>query len=974
MIGHLYLLFPTRILVITLVGILLLGLLASDFVQAYECQSIPLDEAPAADRSSSSAGADGPHSLAQAPVTTDVAPLRLEGPSQGARKRAVETYGRLPLIFEDNRGQSDGQVKYLSRGNGFSLLLSSVEAVLLLQNSKPLPHLRNDALNGVGGQDADGGYASSRKVAPAPLRIQFPGATKDPKITGVSPLPGRSNYFHGKDPEKWSTDILQYARVKYHDLYPGIDLVFYGNQRQLEYDFVVHPGADPGAIRLKFGGVDHLDVDEEGNLVLRTSGGQVTQRKPVAYQMVDGSKQSLDGSYEIKGRDEVGFKVAAYDKTEVLIIDPVLVYSTYLGGTYPYYYGYGWDFGTAIAVDKVGNAYVVGETYSTTFPTVTPLQGYNANGYDIFISKLSADGTTLLYSTYLGGANEDISFNGNNEDNASAVALDSAGNIYIAGLTNSTDFPTTDNAYRKTNAGGYDAMVTVLNAAGNALLYSSYLGGSGTDYGMGLVVDSSGNAYITGITTSTDFPVKNAVQATYGGGPMDAFVAKVNPSASGEESLVFSTYLGGNGDDRGYRIAIDTLRNVYITGATSSTNFPAEDAFQDTFGGGNFDAFVTKINGTTGEIVYSTYLGGSGEDRGVGIAVDTSGNAYVAGRTASSNFPTTAGAFSTSCGTDGLCNNDGVAPTKFDAFLAKLNASGEELVYSTYLGGSGNDQGIDVAVDSANHAYVVGITGSTDFPLVNPLQDTKKGDVDAFVAKLNANGSSLMYSTYLGGSATDQGYGIPEESVQSESVTVDDAGSVYLTGYTWSTDFPVTAGAYQTANAEAYDAFILKIASPLYFDFAAPSGHGTILCTIPSDPHGSSTCTLTPDTGYYLRRLIDNALDVTSLVSNGTYTIPDVTEHTITATFQIYPVRRISGTVTSYYLRLQDAFDTAASGDTILSLSLTFNEMLNLRHGVLIALTGGQGSDFTSQTSFTTIQGSMTIGAGTAIVENVILR
>jgi hypothetical protein len=257
---------------------------------------------------------------------------------------------------------------------------------------------------------------------------------------------------------------------------------------------------------------------------------------------------------------------------------------------------------------------------------------------------------------------------------------------------------------------------------------------------------------------------------------------------------------------------------------------------------------------------------------------------------------------------------------------------------------------------------------------VNPLQDIKKGDVDAFVAKLNANGSSLMYSTYLGGSATDQGYGIPEESVQSESVTVDDAGSVYLTGYTWSTDFPVTAGAYQTANAEAYDAFILKIASPLYFDFAAPSGHGTILCTIPSDPHGSSTCTLTPDTGYYLRRLIDNALDVTSLVSNGTYTIPDVAEHTITATFQIYPVRRISGTVTSYYPRLQDAFDTAASGDTILSLSLTFNEMLNLRHGVLIALTGGQGSDFTSQTSFTTIQGSMTIGAGTAIVENVILR
>jgi hypothetical protein len=532
----------------------------------------------------------------------------------------------------------------------------------------------------------------------------------------------------------------------------------------------------------------------------------------------------------------------------------------------------------------------------------------------------------------------------------------------------------TANAYQETNAGGYDAVVTVLNASGDTLLYSSYLGGSGTDYGMGLVVDSSGNAYVTGLTTSTDFPAKNALQGTYGGGAYDAFVAKVNPSASGEDSLMFSTYLGGSGDDRGYRLAIDLSGNVYITGATSSSDFPTGDAFEDTFGGGEFDAFVTKINGATGQIMYSTYLGGSDEDRGVGITVDASGNAYVAGRTASADFPTTPGAFDTSCGTDGACNNDGVSPTEFDVFVTKLNATGDALVYSTYLGGTGDDQGIDIAVDSANHAYVVGETGSTDFPLVSPLQVTKKGEVDVFAAKLNADGTSLIYSTYLGGSAFDPGYGIPEESVQS--VTVDAFGNAYLTGYTWSADFPVTPGAYQITNAEAYDAFIVKIASSIYrITPSISGGHGTLVCTPPDDPNGSSTCTITPAVGYYLQSLTDNSSDVTNAVSGNSYTISAVAaDHAIGATFQLYPVRRISGPATSYYLTLQEAYELSASGDTILSLSAVFSGPLNLIHERIIALRGGYSSDFASQTGVTTILGTMTISAGTVTADRLELR
>ncbi len=960
----------SRIFTITFFVILLWGTIALDFTSAGKEKRQPLRDTAIAGKSIISTGRETAHIVAEIHAVPAVPLSGLTKPDAAAKTRIMENYGRLPLFFEESGGQSDGPVKFVSYGRGYSMLLTPAEAIVMLKAAKPLPQ-RNAARGSEDRQHDDAKGLLAGKTSSAMLRMKFSGAAKDPKIAGMASLPGRSNYFIGNDPLKWRAEIPHYSRVKYHDLYPGIDLVFYGNQRQLEYDFVVDRGMDPGAIQLKFEGADRLEVDGQGNLIFHMPGGaQVTLRKPAMYQLIHGLRQSVEGGYVLKDKDKVGFKVAAYHTDEPLIIDPVLMYSTYLGGTY-YGYGYGWDFGTTIAVDSSGNAYVAGETWSADFPTVNPRQGYNAGGYDIFISKLSADGTTLLYSTYLGGASGAY-----NEDNASAIALDSAGNIYIAGLTNSTDFPISDNAYQKSNAGGYDAVVTVLNAMGDTLLYSSYLGGSGTDYGMGIVVDASGSAYVTGLTNSTAFPVKNAYQEQFGGGAYDAFVAKVNPSASGEESLVFSTYLGGGGDDRGYRITIDSSADVYVTGATGSTDFPIEEAVQDTFGGGAFDAFVAKIHGADGTVIYSTFLGGGGEDRGVGIAVDASGNAYVAGRTASSDFPTTDGAFDTSCGTDGTCNDDGLLPpdhvNKFDAFVTKLNAAGNALVYSTYLGGSGDDQGIDVAVDSASHAYVIGTSGSTDFPLANFLQDTKKGDVDLFVAKVNASGSSLLYSTYLGGSAVNPGYGIPEESPQS--VTVDTMGNAYLTGYTWSIDFPVTAGAYQTTNAEAYDAFILKIASPLYFDFAAPSGHGTIICTIPGDPHGSSVCTISPDTGYYLQTLTDNSADVTDLVSNGQYTISDVAEHTITATFRAYPVRRLSGPVTSYFLKVQDAYDTASSGDTLQAQSVALSETLYFDDNRLIILKGGYNSDFSSETGLTTITGGMTIRAGGATVENLILQ
>src|SRR5216117_1725182 len=592
--------------------------------------------------------------------------------------RVSESYGKLPLQFEGNRGQTHKDVRFLSRGPGYGLYLTAGEAVLVL--SKPSADAKRDARStGVQG----------KSVA---LRMSLVGAASKPQVTGLEELPGKANYFIGKDRSKWRTNVPTYAKVRYENVYPGIDLVYYGNQRQLEYDFVVAPGADPKKIVLGFKGADRLEIDAQGELVLHAAGADLRQHKPIIYQQVDGVRRDIAGGYVRKGANRVGFQVAAYDTTRPLVIDPiVLSYSTYLGGS-------GVDSGGGIAVDADGNAYVAGRTGSPNFPTVAgAFQPTGGSTTDAFVAKLNPAGSALVYSTYLGGSGF---------DSGAGIVVDAAGNAYVTGSTASTDFPTTAGAFQTAFAGsgpfGFgDAFVTKLDPTGSALVYSTYLGGSGDDLGSGIAVDAAGNAYVAG-GASTNFPTTaGAFQTTFASTSainFDVFVTKLNPTGS---APVYSTYIGGSGGDSGTGIAVDSAGNAYVTGGTNSANFPTTaGAFQTTFVNAfdtDTDAFVTKLDSTGSTLVYSTYLGGSSTESGAGIAVDASGSAYVTGRTESFDFPTTPGAF-----------QPAAANSLSDAFVTKFDPAGSALVYSTRLSGSANDVGSGIAVDAAGNAWVTG--------------------------------------------------------------------------------------------------------------------------------------------------------------------------------------------------------------------------------------------------------------------------
>ncbi len=710
--------------------------------------------------------------------------------------RVSESYGKLPLQFEANRGQTHKDVRFLSRGAGYSLFLTVDEAVLVL--SKPSADAKRDARST---------QVQGKSVA---LRMSLVGAASKPQVTGLEELPGKANYFIGKDRSKWRTNVPTYAKVRYENVYPGIDLVYYGNQRQLEYDFVVAPGADPKKIVLGFKGADRLEIDAQGELVLHAAGADLRQHKPIIYQQVDGVRRDIAGGYVRKGANRVGFQVAAYDTTRPLVIDPiVLSYSTYLGGS-------GVDSGGGIAVDADGNAYVAGRTGSPNFPTVAgAFQPTGGSTTDAFVAKLNPAGSALVYSTYLGGSGF---------DSGAGIVVDAAGNAYVTGSTASTDFPTTAGAFQTAFAGsgpfGFgDAFVTKLDPTGSALVYSTYLGGSGDDLGSGIAVDAAGNAYVAG-GASTNFPTTaGAFQTTFASTSainLDVFVTKLNPTGS---APVYSTYIGGSGGDSGTGIAVDSAGNAYVTGGTNSANFPTTaGAFQTTFVNAfdtDTDAFVTKLDSTGSTLVYSTYLGGSSTESGAGIAVDASGSAYVTGRTESFDFPTTPGAF-----------QPAAANSLSDAFVTKFDPAGSALVYSTRLSGSANDVGSGIAVDAAGNAWVTGATFSDDFPTTpGAFQFTHVGGWDVFVTKVNPAGSALVYSTYLGGSGpvpqhgdgSDEGYGI----------ALDTAGNAYVTGTTISSNFPTTPGAFQPALAGSRDAFVAKFVDLVPLPLPAPTSSGT---------------------------------------------------------------------------------------------------------------------------------------------------
>jgi probable HAF family extracellular repeat protein len=699
-----------------------------------------------------------------------------ESKAGAARGRASKGYGRLPLRFEPNVGQAEPGVDFISRGHGYGLFIKGTEAVLALRRA--------------------GGGASRRTSV---IRMKLSGATNAPEGVGVNELPGRVNYLRGSDPAAWRTGVASFSGVEYRGVYEGVDLVYYGNQRQLEYDFRLAPGADARRIRLAFEGQTSLRVDASGDLVLRApGGGEVRQRKPYAYQEDgDGSRAEVASRYVLKGRGQVGFEVGAYDAARPLVIDPVLAYSTYLGGDST-------DTGHGIEVDGEGNAYVVGYTASANFPvTKGAFQTTKAVGNDVFVTKMNPDGSDIVYSTFLAGATDDT---------ATDVFVDATGHAYVTGATNSADFPTTEGAYQRTRTGTFafdrNAFVAKLSPDGSSLVYSTLVGpttsgaGANSASAENVAVNDAGEAYITGFTDSLSFPVTaGAPQAAYGGGKTDGFVTKLNAAGS---ALLYSTYLGGSTADVARGVAVHPSGEAYVAGTTNSpnfpvtsNNFPASRAFQNVNRGGNTDeAFVTRLDDAGTLLLYSTYLGGTGLDYGYAVAVDAEGSAYVTGYTQSANFPTTAGAFQTLPGACPTCSSA-------DGFVTKLAPNGSSLVYSTLVGGAtGLDLFTDIKLDRLNNASVVGQSNSTDYPVTpDAYRETRVHGYDVVVTRVNAAGDGLAYSTYVGDQGSDDtGWGI--------AVDADD--NLYITGVVthW---WPSTPGAYRTGGFLNSEAFVTKL-------------------------------------------------------------------------------------------------------------------------------------------------------------------
>ncbi|MEP7362386.1 MAG: SBBP repeat-containing protein [Acidobacteriota bacterium] len=685
------------------------------------------------------------------------------------------------LVFEPNLGQAEAQFDFVARGRNMGILLSHGSAVIALPAGKRAP--------------------------PRFLKASFGGARSNLQAVVEDPLPGRANYFFGSDPEKWITDVPSSAKVRYNDVYPGIDVVYYGNERQLEHDFIVHPGADPRRIQIAFEGADGVRIGGDGDAHVRVNGVDVLWKKPLVYQQVAKQRRPVESRYRLSS-GVLSFEVGQFDPDRPLVIDPVVAYSTYLGRSQN-------DGASRIAVDAQGNSYTTGITFEFNFPTSFRAGTFQRGYGTVFVNKVSASGDAAAYTAYIGG---------NFVDGAVGIAVDDAGNAYLAGGTNSTDFPVTPGVIKSrfsppgTSPDPLDCFVTKLNPAGNGLVYSTLLGGGNEDGCSSIAVDRQNNAYVAGYTaSSSDFPTSASAPQRNLGGQVDAFVAKLN---SGATALTYSTLLGGQNVDIAMAVAIDSQGAAYLTGNTRSANdFPVTPgAYQMRYGGAASnlfllgDAFVAKLNPAGTAFSYVTYLGGSSDEIGFGIAVDAQGAAYVIGDTFSANFPATSGAFRTTYG-------GATTAVRFaggDAFVAKLNPTGSGLTYATFIGGSDQDWGSAIAVDGSGNAWIGGATLSTNFPTTQDAAQRTFGGSDpaayiafgdAWVAQLNNAGSALIYATYLGGSGDEFIAGL----------ALDPSGGVYVSGSTLSNNFPTSSSAMQksyggfaTRLVPIGDAFIVK--------------------------------------------------------------------------------------------------------------------------------------------------------------------
>jgi uncharacterized repeat protein (TIGR01451 family) len=680
--------------------------------------------------------------------------------------QAVATYARLPLTFEPNEGQSDSQVRFLSRGQGYALFLTSNEAVLKMAPRR--------------------GTEGETKV----VRMKLLGAELNSRIAGIDPRPGYSNYFTGKDPAGWRSAIRQYAKVHYANVYPGIDLLYYGNQRQLEYDFVVRPGSDPGVIRIGFEGAPPT-LDNHGNLILATNQGEVRFNRPVVYQRTPKGKRPIPARYVVRG-EEAGFELGEYDRSRELVIDPLLSYSSFLGGGRT-------DSAVATTLDSAGDQYVTGTTISADFPvSTTAFQKTcgtdgncnlttGTNPYDVFVSKLNPAGTQLMFSTYVGGEEDDES---------AGIAIDSSKNVYVSGHTTSCLFPTTAGSYKTSfplcaGGGSIASFVFKLNSTGTALTYSTFIGVTNNNQNNAIALDSAGDAYVVGLSTDSTYPTTSGAFQVSAPNPSDnkAVFTKLNAAGT---ALVYSTYLAGSQtgfNTQATAVAVDSTGKAYLTGPTTAPDFPTTAGVvrPTCIDCGGFDLFVSKIDPSlsgTASLVYSTYYGGHGRDRANAIAVDSAGEAFVGGYTAAADFITTTGAFQTGCPTN--------CTTNLNGFVFKLNATATATPFSTYIAGANNgtDPSLEgvwaVAIDAGKNVYVTGGTASTAFPTLNPTQASNGGGTDVFVSELNSAGTKLVFSTYLGGANDDTAYGIAVGG-----------GVIYVAGSTGSPTFPVTSKAFQ---------------------------------------------------------------------------------------------------------------------------------------------------------------------------------
>ncbi|MEO7923846.1 MAG: SBBP repeat-containing protein [Chitinophagaceae bacterium] len=684
-------------------------------------------------------------------------------------------------FFIENKGQWPSEVLFMTRINGLDAWITKNGIVYDFYKMRKRNNTQTEKQNiQVPGKFDPANQGESERYGQV-MRMTLQNANPTPSSEGIEKSVAYYNYFLGNDLSKWASNVALYKEALVKNVYIGIDARYYFEEGKLRYDYIVQPGANADRVKMIFEGVDKTNINQAGELVFTTRFGKVKQVGLYSYQENNGNKEEVASRFEKDSKGKISFEIGDYDKEKPLFIDPLL-YSTYIGGT-------AGEEGRSIAIDGSGNAYITGYTESTGYPTTPGAYDQLLSGADVFVTKLNSSGTGLLYSTFIGGAT--------GQNRGFSIAIDVSGNAYITGLTKATDYPTTSGAFDEiqNDAGGLggdgDVFVTKLNNSGNALIYSTFIGGLAYELGYSIALDASGNSYITGYTYSTNFPTTAGALDQTINGQADVFVTKINSTGT---ALFYSTFIGGADTDIGYSIAIDASGNAYVTGGAGSSNFPTSVGAYDITPNGNYDVFVTMVNGSGSALIYSTLIGGAGEDQSYSIAIDGSGNAYITGFTSSSGFPTTVGAY------DQVWNNT-------DVFVTKLNSSGTALLYSTFIGGGWVDYGFSIAIDGSGSAYITGYTQSDvfnppDFPTTAGSYDqTWNGDWDVFVTKLNSGGSALLYSTFIGGNGRDIG----------TSIAIDGSGNAYITGWTYLSDYPTTAGAYNELFIGNVDVFVTKL-------------------------------------------------------------------------------------------------------------------------------------------------------------------